>query len=79
MEVAEKLILEGFLVRLMIGLTKNSSRRIINLTWMSKKIGLKFKISKSIGYPCYFVYFKTLCRNMYYIKSTAGLKTFYVL
>ena len=27
----------------MIGLTKNPSRRIINVTWMSKKIGLKFE------------------------------------
>ena len=35
------ILLEGFLVRLMIGITKNPSRRIINVTWMSKRMGLQ--------------------------------------
>ena len=37
------ILLEGFLVRLMIGITKNPSRRIINVTWMSKRMGLNSK------------------------------------
>jgi hypothetical protein len=34
------ILLEGFLVRLKIDITKNPSRRIINVTWMSKRMGL---------------------------------------
>ena len=36
--------LEGFLVILMIGLTKNPSRRIINGLGVSRKIGPKYKM-----------------------------------
>ena len=35
------IFLEGFLVRLMIGITKNPSRRIINVTFLSKRTRLK--------------------------------------
>ena len=35
------ILLEGFLVILMVGLTKNPSRRIINGLGMSRKIGPK--------------------------------------
>ena len=38
------ILLEGFLVRLMIGLTKNPSRRIINGLGLSRKIGPNFDI-----------------------------------
>ena len=39
-QVTLMILLEGFLVRLMIGITKNPSRRIINVIWMTKRIGL---------------------------------------
>ena len=35
------ILLEGFLVRLMIGISKNPSRRIINVTFLSKRTRLK--------------------------------------
>ena len=35
------ILLEGFLVRLMIGITKNPFRRIINVTFLSKRTRLK--------------------------------------
>ena len=54
-QIAFMILLEGFLVRLMIGITKNSSRRIINATWMSKRMGLKkllkIRWSTDYGYP----------------------------
>ena len=34
------ILLEGFLVRLMIGITKNPSRRIINVTFLIKRTRL---------------------------------------
>ena len=37
------ILLEGFLVRLMVGLTKNLSRRIINVTFLSKRTRLKWR------------------------------------
>ena len=34
------ILLEGFLVRLMIGIIKHPSRRIINAIWITKRMGL---------------------------------------
>ena len=39
-QIALMILLEGFLVIPIISLTKNPSRRIINVTWMSKRMGL---------------------------------------
>jgi hypothetical protein len=38
-QIALMILLEGFLVRPMIGITKNPSRRIINVIGMGRKIG----------------------------------------
>ena len=42
-QITLMILLEGFLVRLMIGITKNPSRRIIIGQDLSRKIGLKYE------------------------------------
>ena len=44
-KVTLMILLEGFLVRLMIGITKNPFRRIINVTFLSKRTRLKLNTS----------------------------------
>ena len=39
------ILLEGFLVRLMIGITKNPSRRIINVTFLSRRTRLYLNVT----------------------------------
>ena len=41
-KVTLMILLERFLVRLMIGINKNPSRRIINVTFLSKRTRLKW-------------------------------------
>ena len=45
-KVTLMILLEGFLLRLMIGITKNPSRRIINVTFLSKRTRLKYPTAR---------------------------------
>ena len=46
-QITLMILLEGFLVRPIVSLTKNPSRMIINALWMSKNIWLKYENSYS--------------------------------
>ena len=47
-QVTLMILLEGFLVISIFSLTKNPSRRIINVTWRSKRMGLKCKSAQKL-------------------------------
>ena len=58
------ILLEGFLVRLMIGITKNPSKRITKVTFLSKRTRLqKEETEKSYGFDKKNIYIKNWIRK----------------
>ena len=63
---------EGFLVRLMIGVTKDPSKRIINVTFLSKRTRLKcFPYFQEIPLKC----FKTFTITKVLMNSVLRVET----